>query len=129
MANLIKIKMLNGRENTMALIESAISMICAFVPAQYNTACSKASDATTRQVGVRQLDDNTESKANTFVINEARELVGDKVLAGGGALYFGYQLAHGQGVGFETDSPILCDKIQGNYNQTGYSLTLKWNFK
>lgn len=113
----------------MALIETAFVTLCALTPSgTYNTACDKAADAATRQVGIRQDDDKYEGIMNNMAVKEARDLVGDKVLMGGAAAFVGYQLSMHQGIGFDTKAPFFCDTIAGNFGGTNTTVTFKWKF-
>ena len=115
----------------MALIETMFVMVCASTPANYNQACNKTVDATTRQVGIRQEVDKYEDLSMKFADKEARHYLGDTSMSATAVALAVYRYQSGQGFIFNTKAPILCDTIQGSINGTTstYGFTLNWNFK
>lgn len=110
------------------LFGSAFLTMCLGFQAQYNEACNRALDATSRQVGIRQQAEYVESRVNVVLDQEAHKRIGQKGMALIGAVGFGYKTAQEKKVAFKVPTLGICSSARGEIGVEQYTLNLNWNF-
>jgi hypothetical protein len=111
------------------LLSKAIVAICvSAVNPQYNTACDKALDAGTRQVGMRTNTDGTEDKATQIATNYVQDEFGKDSTYVIGAGAFAYKTAKDRSVTFKLPTLGIADSISNQITTNSYTLNVRWNF-
>ena len=112
----------------MALLDSAILMLCATTQAQYNAPCKASIEAGTKQYGIYDQINTGERVFDKMAERNAREGLGDTTIyvIGGGAYI--YKVVQNKGVDFNLPTLGLCNSVSSHIGIETYSLRLGWNF-
>jgi hypothetical protein len=102
---------------------------CLNTPATYTTACNKAVDAGTRQVGIRQEADKYEDLTTKFADHEAQSLIGKKGVSVVGATVFIYKTTSEKKLKVDIPNFGICDQVSTELATDSQTLRLIWNFK
>lgn len=111
-----------------SLFDSTLIAICVGAHGTANTACLKAMDAGTRQVGLRQNADLVQDKAvhlaNYHVENNLSK---DQFAALGAGVYL-YKITRDKRLSLKMPTFGLCDRATSDITLDTYQLLLKWSF-
>lgn len=94
----------------------------------YYDACVKSLDAGTRQVGIRQNYDATESKLNQMVTHEAEDTLGKPVLSAVGSGFFVYKTAKDKTLTFRLPTLGMATSVSNTVTPNSYTLNLQWKW-
>ena len=111
-----------------SIFDTTIIALCVGAHGNANTACQKAIDAGSRQVGLRQnvelVQDHAVHVANYQV---EKNLSKDQFAALGAGIYL-YKLARDKHLSVRTPTLGLCDRATTDLTLDTYQLLLKWSF-
>lgn len=112
-----------------SLFAQAIASLCvATATGQYNNACNKALDASTRQIQIRQEADAAQDVGEKAITKKVEENLGkttvQAVVAGG----FVYNTVKTKALDFKLPNMGIADTISNKVTPNSYGLTLVWKF-
>lgn len=111
-----------------ALFGSAILSICAGAQNNYYEACSKALDATSRQIGLRQEADSVEQRMRGIAEDNAKKYLGKESVATVAFVGFTYKSVKERQVTFKLPNLGLCNSVTSQVGTEQASLRMDWNF-
>jgi len=111
-----------------SLFGSAILSVCVGFQGQYNEACSKAIDAGTRQIGIRQQADQFETQFVQYADKQGHKYLGSDGMATIGFIGFGYRAVRDERVVFKLPNLGLCSSINNEIGRNFYNIKFKWDF-
>lgn len=110
-------------------LTAAMLALCAqYQGTHYYDACVKSLDAGTRQVGIRQQYDATESKINSLATKEAEDTVGKDAIKVAASGVFVYRTAKDKSVTFRLPTLGLATSMSNTVTPNSYSLNLQWKW-
>lgn len=112
----------------MPLMSLGIASLCMSVaaPGQYNTACSKAVEAGTKQSGIYQLMDKTEQNQLTTATKTGQDLFGDEVVEVIAAGAYSYRVYNNKALRFKLPDMGIADSISNTITPNSYTLNFQW---
>jgi hypothetical protein len=117
----------NGRK-AVAAIETVIATMCALTPVNGNQACSKAADAASIQMGVKQQDQQYEDKATQMVLKKTIDLLGKTTVYGvGGVVWIGNTVKN-KSLTFELPKTKYYQSVNAEATTNSAKLNIKWTF-
>lgn len=111
-----------------SLFGSAILSACMGLQGNYYEACSKAMDAGTRQIGLRQQADDIEHKLNDWSRDQAQRYMGNEFMGVVGFVGFGVKTYREQRVAFKIPNLGMCSSINSEVGRTQQTIKFQWNF-
>jgi hypothetical protein len=115
----------------MSLIALAINLTCNDISHQNVDACSKALEATARQVNVYQDSENFENSvknyARNYAIKTSVNYLGKPVVEVVGGVVYVYKVIQDRSIDFRLPTLGLCDSASNRITTNSYTLNLKWN--
>lgn len=110
------------------LVGSAILTACLGLHGSYYDACSKAMDAGTRQIGLRQQADDIENRTRQFGEQQARKYIGKEGMSAIGFIGFGVKTVQEKKVAFKLPNLGLCSSINNEVGTDHYNIRFQWDF-
>lgn len=112
--------------NMPGLFGSMIAAVCVGTSGSYNSACTHAVDAGTRQVGIRQDVDRAESIAMKIVNMQASKTLGRDAMSAISAGSYVYHVTKVKSINLRLPTLGLCNSLNGQIGLDAYKLVLEW---
>lgn len=110
------------------LFGSVILSACLGLNGSYYEACSKAMDAGTRQIGIRQKADEIESQTRNYTDSQGKKYLGKEGMAAIGFIGFGVKTVREEKVAFKLPNLGLCSSINNEIGKDHYNVKFQWDF-
>lgn len=92
-------------------------------------ACSKSKEFTITEVSAREEIGQTENQFQQYMLKEAYDTVGKRVIDTLGSAAFIYKIYTDQKLTFDIPNAKVCDTIHADLTPSSYGLRLQWSFK
>lgn len=113
-----------------SLFGTAIVAFCATTATgKYNDACTKAMDAGTRQVGLRQSIDKVEDGTVNYVNASAMKVTPKPIQEAVGSGLYVYKVARDKKLTFKVPTLGFCSSMTTELEPNRYALVLRWNLQ
>lgn len=111
-------------------LTAGITYLCVSVAGtpQYNDACNKVAEASTKQVGIYHLLDDNEQKTMTYATNLANDTLGHTTMSIGGVGAFLFRAYRDKSITLKIPTLGIADSINSQLTLTTYKLNLTWRF-
>lgn len=111
-----------------SLFGTAIIAMCASTPGAYNQACTHALDAGTRQVGIRQQADLTESQGIHYATTTYENNTSKPTQEVFGASALIYKTVKSRKLTIKLPTLGLCSSISNEIELNRYAVTFRWEW-
>jgi hypothetical protein len=105
-----------------------VSTCVSMTPANYNTACTSALTAGSKQSGLEKNVNDVQGKITTFADKESKEYIGEKQLKYIGSALFIKKIADERKVSLQLPKVFLYDSASTELSESSCKLNLQWNF-
>lgn len=110
------------------LFGSVILSACLGLQGNYYEACSKAMDAGTRQIGLRQQADQLENNLNNYGQQQGHRYLGQEGMSAIGFIGFGVKTVREEKIAFKLPNLGLCSSINNEVGKDHYNIKFQWDF-
>lgn len=114
----------------MPFIATAITSMCLGIASsgQYNTACNKAAEAGTKQLGTYQVLEDGERKTMEFAAKQGEYKLGGTVMKAGAAGVYVYRTYRDKSLTFKVKDIGVADSMTNQVTPNSYKVSFNWHF-